>query len=234
MSIHRDSRFHRAVAKGKLDTVDSMLKKYYDINGDLLQRDIDEKNTHGKTALMIAVVSKNVEMVKLLLNHGANTDITDGNNSPLIMAVYNQSIEIVSVLLDYRANLGYRNSHDDTAFILANRTSLHQRVPSERCPYRIMTRMLWDAQDGVPTQRPRAPFNPSVPPVHTVREPTSTTRAHSCNICLGEYFEIEDLLDHVERDHNMPMTRKFRDQLAEDITFRTYETESDSDGDHVM
>jgi hypothetical protein len=220
-----------AVRDGRLDEVNTMLCKHcFDMNGIRVSWDVDESNTSGDTALMIAVKAKNLQMVKLLLQCGANTDITDGNNTPLIMAVYGQSIEIVSVLLDYHANLSYRNSNDDTAFTLANNTGKVKipGVTAANNPYRMIAMMLWDAQGSVPTERPHTPFEPNV------REPMYTMRGHLCKICQAEgshveFLDVEDLLDHAETEHEMPMSKEVRAEWARDITYRTYETESDSD-----
>jgi ankyrin repeat protein len=65
------------------------------------------KNRKGNSALRFAVSKGNVEMVKLLLEKGANVngETVDGT-SPLLLAIHYGHVEVVKVLLAYRARYG--------------------------------------------------------------------------------------------------------------------------------
>ena len=64
-----------------------------------------KQNRSGYTALIFAVEYNNIEMVKLLLNAGANIDKQDDQGyTALIRAAYNNYREIVKLLLDYYAD----------------------------------------------------------------------------------------------------------------------------------
>jgi ankyrin repeat protein len=67
---------HDAVRKGDLAAVQSLLEKGYDIEQRLPEKCIPFPETatiiDGNTPLEIALGSRNIKMVKLLLNHGAN------------------------------------------------------------------------------------------------------------------------------------------------------------------
>jgi len=68
------------------------------------------------TPLCIAVMQNNVEMTRILLEHGANVDAaTINGNTPLIDAVRLGHTEIFHILLVFKPNIFRRNCRNDTA-----------------------------------------------------------------------------------------------------------------------
>lgn len=92
--------------------------------------DIQAENKHGKTALMTAVFSQNIELIKTLLKAGAPVDqkAKDGNTALVGMIGMGQErekekIAIMKMLLDAGANINEPNKEGDTA--------LHECVKSK-------------------------------------------------------------------------------------------------------
>ena len=66
---------------------------------------------------MASVVKGNNELVKLLINKGANLDLTDSNGiTALIYAVQFKNIEILKTLLEHKANKSLVDKNGKTAF----------------------------------------------------------------------------------------------------------------------
>ena len=68
--------------------------------------DINHVNDSGATALYRAVNWQSLKLVKCLLEHGADPNITkkDGSTSPLKFAIFYRNYDIIQLLLDYRAS----------------------------------------------------------------------------------------------------------------------------------
>ena len=84
--------------------------------------DIQAENKHGKTPLMTAVFSQNMELIKTLLKAGAPVDqkAKDGNTALVGMIGMGQErekekIAIMKMLLDAGANINEPNKEGDTA-----------------------------------------------------------------------------------------------------------------------
>ena len=100
----------------------------------LLQRGaaaaIDNENTHGETALLIAATNGYADAIQELLEHGANTEIRTNGWSPLNIAAHHGHVDAVRALLKGGAPLGEPNSavcallmaakkgHDEVALLL--------------------------------------------------------------------------------------------------------------------
>lgn len=84
----------------------------------LIENEIDINSTSGMgTALMAAVVKKNVEIVKLLLEKKANPNIADANGTTaLIYSVQFQNIPILELLLKYKSDKLHKDKKEKTAF----------------------------------------------------------------------------------------------------------------------
>ncbi|XP_034018048.1 NF-kappa-B inhibitor epsilon [Thalassophryne amazonica] len=80
-----------------------------------------QEGTSGKTALHLAVELHDIISVKLLLNHGANVDVTMFNGcTPLHLAVGRQDAAISNLLYQFGADTMLRNMEDETALDLAD------------------------------------------------------------------------------------------------------------------
>jgi ankyrin repeat protein len=61
---------------------------------------IDRQNIHGFTALMTAAKNGHIEIVKVLLQHGANPNITDNSNKTAYMyALDTNNSELINLLI---------------------------------------------------------------------------------------------------------------------------------------
>jgi hypothetical protein len=120
------SRFLDNVRYGEIEKVRKHLQKGHNVN--------DEQN--GKTALILAIMQKNLSMVQLLLNNGANPNSINKNNgeTALIIAVKLGNADIVRALIagpaagggggggggaGAGANLNLQARNNDTALIAA-------------------------------------------------------------------------------------------------------------------
>ena len=75
---------------------------------DLLDRgaDVDARNRHGQTALMLAAHDGHCEVVEALIAHGANLNITAKYGlSALMMALVARHVEIARILVDAGTDL---------------------------------------------------------------------------------------------------------------------------------
>jgi ankyrin repeat protein len=95
---------------GHLDVVEKLLDSSH----------LDHQNSDGMTALFYASVNEHPDIVKLLLDHGANPDLQNTNgNTALTAASFNGYMEITKLLMDHGAKLDIRNNRGHTALTLA-------------------------------------------------------------------------------------------------------------------
>ncbi len=79
---------------------------------------IDKKNIGGATALHIASRNKNLEIVQILINSGADVNVQDNDKwTPLMRAAANSNPDITLELLKNGANADQKNSVGETAMI---------------------------------------------------------------------------------------------------------------------
>jgi uncharacterized protein len=73
--------------------------------------ELDSRDEHGQTALMLAAVEGNAEVVEWLVERGAALDHTAKYGlSALMLAVVNGHIDVVRALVRAGANLGLRGT----------------------------------------------------------------------------------------------------------------------------
>lgn len=82
---------------------------------------VDTQSHTGETALMILSDSDvNYELVKLLLDHGAKTEMSDNHGwTPLLIAAYNGQYDVVQILLKHGASVRAESIDGDCAVVLA-------------------------------------------------------------------------------------------------------------------
>ncbi|WP_448659380.1 ankyrin repeat domain-containing protein [Sphingomonas sp. CJ99] len=100
---------------------DGDLNKVREILGEPGQRIIDTRDrTTGEGGLHIAVKTRNLLFVRLLLANGANANLQDGNgNSAAMLAVEQNFGEALDVLTRYKANYNQGNQSGETPLIRA-------------------------------------------------------------------------------------------------------------------
>jgi ankyrin repeat protein len=111
--VDRISRtaLHWAAISGKTDLAGALLNK-----SGRQPANVKAVTERGKTALHLAAESNHLEIVKLLLVCGAETEATsDGYWTPLLNAAQNGHHEVVDLLLDSKANVNARTSSGMTA-----------------------------------------------------------------------------------------------------------------------
>ncbi len=118
-------------------------------NSKELQRQLDAgispnaNNFDGRTALMLAVKSNQVQLARTLLWNGADVDQADTNgDTPLIWASCLGDVEMVSLLLDYAADVDVKNCYGTTPLDGA------QRIGNDK----IVNMLLSKKGDGTPLQ----------------------------------------------------------------------------------
>ena len=76
--------------------------------------DAPQKYTEENTPLTAAIEFNNLDMVKFLVEHGA--DINGREFSPLLTATYlgNRTFDIVKFLVEHGANVNVRSKHGET------------------------------------------------------------------------------------------------------------------------
>lgn len=79
--------------------------------------DVNATNVYGETPILLAVKKNNFELVKLLLNSGANPNVSFGGYeiTPLKIAASNGNFDIVKILLQAGANPNASNQEGETA-----------------------------------------------------------------------------------------------------------------------
>jgi hypothetical protein len=76
----------------------------------------DRRPATGSTPLGDAALHGNLEIVKLLIDRGANVNATNRDgNTPLIIAAFMCRTEVVHFLLDKEASLNHKNNRGETA-----------------------------------------------------------------------------------------------------------------------
>lgn len=78
--------------------------------------ELNEQNTIGNTPLINAILlTKNIEIVKILIENGADINIENGTNKNAIdLTIKRKSHEILDVLLQYHDNINEKNKEGDT------------------------------------------------------------------------------------------------------------------------
>lgn len=108
------SWLHVAAAAGRADIVRYLLRQGMDVNRC--------GGTFGSSALNEAVLAGRIEMVELLLEHGAVVDLADPVGSPLYSAIGCGCVDAVKVLLNSGLDARCCNANGCTALEFALKT----------------------------------------------------------------------------------------------------------------
>ena len=78
--------------------------------------DINKKNGHGYTPLIISCREKYIDIVKLLIENGADVNTEDEyGNTPLIYSCEENNLSIVKILIEHGADIHKKNNEGKTA-----------------------------------------------------------------------------------------------------------------------
>ncbi|AID46733.1 ankyrin repeat protein [Pigeonpox virus] len=107
-----ESKFHEAVEEGDIAKVEELLNSGQYINNVLYKK--------GNTPLHLAVINKNLDMMRLLLARGADPDVPNTDRfTALHLAVMANYIEGIKLLLDYRAYTNLEDCYGCTPLVIA-------------------------------------------------------------------------------------------------------------------
>ena len=101
--------------------VDKIFRSTTDINqkGSVISK-ATSKHVHGATALWVASTGGHLELVRMLLNYGAQVDLPTGSNStPLRGASFHGHIKVMEELLNKGANVNTPNSVGQSPLLIA-------------------------------------------------------------------------------------------------------------------
>ena len=100
---NKNQELFEAVKDNKLDLAETLItNKWLDVN---------EKNGVGETPIFFAVYNNNLEMVKLLVKHGAILDVITYCGSPLLLnCLRHKDNKIVKFLIDSGADVNVKDN----------------------------------------------------------------------------------------------------------------------------
>ncbi|AID46972.1 ankyrin repeat protein [Penguinpox virus] len=107
-----ESELHEAVEEGDISKVEELINSGEYINNVLYKK--------GNTPLHLAVINKNLDMMRLLLARGADPDVPNTNCfTALHLAVMADYIEGIKLLLNYRACTNLEDCYGCTPLLIA-------------------------------------------------------------------------------------------------------------------
>jgi ankyrin repeat protein len=112
------TRLHTSASLGDMQDVEYIIEK----------SEVNACSMNGSTPLLLASIKGHVQVMKLLLKHGAKTDVkTHSGNTPLLVACMYGHNEAVQLLLENGANRLDKNFFGGTTFSLAQENG-HTKV----------------------------------------------------------------------------------------------------------
>ena len=147
----------RIAESGAIDELDDVLP----------QADINARSEHGMTALMRAAYHGRVQMVRVLLEHGADPNVTRNDNfTALSLAAFFGHAEIVDILMRHGANTDVATRFGTSPYIWAKSRSFGDVA-------RSLEKRTVEFKESAPSARPvfeeSQPDQPIV--VRTLSEP---------------------------------------------------------------
>ena len=100
-----------AAASGNIEKIRELIKAGADVN---------EKNSHSFSALMIAARTGNIDMMKVLIDAKADVNESDDGFTALMAAIAYGRIDAVKYLIEAKADVNAKTSDGDTALMYAS------------------------------------------------------------------------------------------------------------------
>jgi uncharacterized protein len=105
------------------DLFDALLTEDLTLLTELLEAgcDVNAQDEEGRTALIQATIYNNVEVVQILMEHGANVNTRDffSGNAALHFAAKNYSLELLQLLLKNKAEIDIKDINGNTPLFQA-------------------------------------------------------------------------------------------------------------------
>ncbi|QGQ93738.1 ankyrin repeat domain-containing protein [Paenibacillus psychroresistens] len=105
------------------DLFDALLTEDLTLLMELLEAgcDVNAQDEEGRTALIQAALYNNVEVVQILIEHGANVNTRDFFNgyAALHFAARNSSLELMQLLLKHKAEVDIKDINGNTPLLVA-------------------------------------------------------------------------------------------------------------------
>lgn len=122
LATHSKERSNQINEKGVTSSELSVINTTYIIT-DLLNSGvgIDHKNEKGLTPLMLAVINNNVDLVRILLEKGANINEVDkqGNTALIYACALNKKEMIGAVLSENNLDVTHKNNNGTSAYLIS-------------------------------------------------------------------------------------------------------------------
>ncbi|HBL98520.1 TPA: hypothetical protein DDZ86_02660 [Candidatus Dependentiae bacterium] len=131
-SCLQSGTLHDLVSNGDINGIKNLLKKpLFIFSYFSTPVNVDERDVHGDTALILACGKNNIRICKFLIENGASLNIqNNAGDTALHVACEKGHIGIVGFLFDKGANLNLKNNNGDTALHTACEKSNVQIVQS--------------------------------------------------------------------------------------------------------
>ena len=150
----------RIAESGEIDGLEAVLER----------ADINARNEHGMTALMRAAYHGRVQMVGVLLEHGADPNVARNDNfTALSLAAFFGHAEIVETLINHGARTDVATRFGTSPYIWAKARNFGDVARSlEKRSQQTKERV---AQRPLPRPRPATPATPAPIVVKTLKDP---------------------------------------------------------------
>ena len=111
MNLTDQQKFFHAVENGSLEIVENMILHGFDV---------ETRDAHGRTALLLATRENAVRIARVLMQAGADVNAKDNiDDSPFLYAGAEGRLEILQMTLKHGADLSSVNRYGGTALIPA-------------------------------------------------------------------------------------------------------------------
>ncbi len=155
-----------------------------------LHADIDSKGVSDVTALRLAVINENVEMVKILLNKGADVNAQDKDGNTLLHLLNRENLEIAKLLIKHGFKINKKNNKGETPLFTivrsGNKKLIEFLILSGADPF-IKNNKGFSTYDIVKLSYPKV--------VNLLRRHNFEFTIIKKNIILSRFYQVKKLLE---------------------------------------